>query len=171
MDPFLPYLAGFFDGEGSIGIYRNGQRHGCTLRVQITQTVTPESTELLTGCRQRWGGSLGPFNRTLRRPAWNFQVTASKGIAMLDDIRPWLRLKAEQADYATDWWAQRDRAARGPDGRMLPMSAESAQRDREAEAVLKAMKHGKDVDIVMADAADLVQIEHTLRQFLNVKGQ
>jgi tRNA-splicing ligase RtcB len=29
----------------------------------------------------------------------------------------------------------------------------------------------KDVDIVMADAADLVQIEHTLRQFLNVKGQ
>lgn len=29
----------------------------------------------------------------------------------------------------------------------------------------------KDVDIVMADAADLVKIEHTLRQILNVKGQ
>lgn len=29
----------------------------------------------------------------------------------------------------------------------------------------------KDVDVVMADAADLVQVEHTLRQFLNVKGQ
>lgn len=28
----------------------------------------------------------------------------------------------------------------------------------------------KDVDVVMADAADLVQIEHTLRQVLNVKG-
>lgn len=29
----------------------------------------------------------------------------------------------------------------------------------------------KDVDVVMADAADLVQVEHTLRQILNVKGQ
>ncbi len=29
----------------------------------------------------------------------------------------------------------------------------------------------KDVDVVMADAADLVKIEHTLRQFLNVKGE
>lgn len=28
----------------------------------------------------------------------------------------------------------------------------------------------KDVDVVMRDAADLVQVEHTLRQFLNVKG-
>jgi tRNA-splicing ligase RtcB len=28
----------------------------------------------------------------------------------------------------------------------------------------------KDVDVVMADAADLVQVDHTLRQILNVKG-
>jgi tRNA-splicing ligase RtcB len=28
----------------------------------------------------------------------------------------------------------------------------------------------KDVDVVMADAADLVEVRHTLRQFLNVKG-
>ena len=28
----------------------------------------------------------------------------------------------------------------------------------------------KDIDVVMEDAADLVQIEHTLRQIVNVKG-
>jgi tRNA-splicing ligase RtcB len=28
----------------------------------------------------------------------------------------------------------------------------------------------KDIDVVMADAADLVEVEHTLRQVLNVKG-
>ena len=28
----------------------------------------------------------------------------------------------------------------------------------------------KDVDVVMADAADLVEIRHTLRQIVNVKG-
>ncbi|WP_165367733.1 RtcB family protein, partial [Phytoactinopolyspora endophytica] len=29
----------------------------------------------------------------------------------------------------------------------------------------------KDIDIVMADAADLVEIRHTLRQVVNVKGE
>jgi tRNA-splicing ligase RtcB (3'-phosphate/5'-hydroxy nucleic acid ligase) len=28
----------------------------------------------------------------------------------------------------------------------------------------------KDIDVVMADAADLVEIRHTLRQIVNVKG-
>ena len=28
----------------------------------------------------------------------------------------------------------------------------------------------KDIDVVMEDAADLVQVEHTLRQIVNVKG-
>jgi len=45
-------------------------------------------------------------------------------------------------------------------------------RAEEAEAFVDEIPGAyKDVDIVMADAADLVQIEHTLRQFLNVKGQ
>jgi tRNA-splicing ligase RtcB len=28
----------------------------------------------------------------------------------------------------------------------------------------------KDIDVVMADAADLVEVRHTLRQIVNVKG-
>jgi tRNA-splicing ligase RtcB (3'-phosphate/5'-hydroxy nucleic acid ligase) len=28
----------------------------------------------------------------------------------------------------------------------------------------------KDIDVVMADAADLVSVDHTLRQVVNVKG-
>ena len=28
----------------------------------------------------------------------------------------------------------------------------------------------KDIDLVMADAADLVEVRHTLRQIVNVKG-
>ena len=104
MDLSLPYLAGFFDGEGSIGIYTNGLGTGRTLRVQLTQTVTPQSTALLTAMRDRWGGSLCPFNRTLRRNAWNWQVSAGKGIVFLRDVRPWLLLKADQADVVLTWW-------------------------------------------------------------------
>lgn len=159
MDLCLPYVAGFFDGEGSVGIYRNGQSHGRTLRVQIAQTVTPASTDLLTQCRERWGGSLGPFNRTLRRPAWNFQTTASKGVAMLRDLRPWLRLKADQADFALAWWDQRAGPVRGSDGRMLATTPEMALLERQAEAQLKAMKHACD-DQVMACPADLAPKDH-----------
>jgi len=28
----------------------------------------------------------------------------------------------------------------------------------------------KDIDVVMADAADLIDVKHTLRQIVNVKG-
>jgi hypothetical protein len=72
VDAFLPYIAGFFDGEGSIGIYRGGHTNGRALRVQLTQNVTPDSTELLRECRIRWGGSLSLMNRSARRPAWNW---------------------------------------------------------------------------------------------------
>jgi hypothetical protein len=105
VDTFLPYLAGFFDGEGSIGIYRNGDQHGGrTLRVQLTQNVSVASTLLLKECQTRWGGSLCEMNRNDKRTAWNWQASATSGVKALSDIRPWLRLKAEEADIARQWW-------------------------------------------------------------------
>jgi hypothetical protein len=101
VDTFLPYFAGFFDGEGSIGVYTNGNKHrGRTLRVSITQNVGPEATELLKESRRRWGGALTLMNRTYARPAWIWQVSASNGVRALRDMRPYLRLKAAQADIA-----------------------------------------------------------------------
>jgi hypothetical protein len=139
----LPYLAGFFDGEGSIGIYTNGLGRGRTLRVQITQTVTPISTELLTAMRDRWGGALCPFNRALRRNAWNWQASATKGYCFLRDVRPWLLLKAEQADVVLAWWPNRTGPRRGPDGRMLPMLPDAQAADELAQQLLRNLKHAE----------------------------
>jgi hypothetical protein len=139
----LPYLAGFFDGEGSIGIYTNGQRSGRTLRVQITQTVTPHSTELLTAMRDRWGGSLCPFNRALRRNAWNWQASATNGYVFLRDVRPWLFLKADQADVALAWWPNRTGPRRGADGRLLPMLPDARAADELAQRLLRKLKHAE----------------------------
>ena len=136
----LPYIAGFFDGEGSIGIYLNGKKHGRTLRVQLTQTVTPQSTELMTALRDRWGGSLCPYNKALRRPAWNWQVSAASGYAFLLEVRPYLLLKADQADVALTWWANRALPRRGPDGRRMPMPPETRTADEVAERALKELK-------------------------------
>lgn len=136
----LPYVAGFFDGEGSIGIYRNGRGNGCTLHVQITQTVGPQADELLRAIQARWGGSLTPMNKKLRRPAWNYQASASAGVALLRDLRPYLLLKADQADVALAWWDAREKPRRGADGRRMPMSPEGRAHDQRASETLKAMK-------------------------------
>jgi hypothetical protein len=77
VDLSLPYVAGFFDGEGSIGVYLNGQQRARTLRVQITQNVSPPATQLLTALRDRWGGSLCEMNRANKQKAWNWQVSAT----------------------------------------------------------------------------------------------
>jgi hypothetical protein len=46
-DIFLSYLAGFFDGEGSVGIYSSNKQfnHAC-LRVQLKQNESKEIVEV-----------------------------------------------------------------------------------------------------------------------------
>ena len=140
MDTFLPYLAGFFDGEGSIGIYSNGAKKGRTLRVQLTQNVSPLATELLQECRSRWGGSLSLMNRSLRKQAWNWQASAANGRRVLLDIRPWLRLKAAEADIALRFWDERGFCRRDASGRFLALDATTVRRMDATEAALRLAK-------------------------------
>jgi hypothetical protein len=141
LDLSLPYVAGFFDGEGSIGVYLNGQRQGRTLRVQLTQTATPQATELLAAIRARWGGSLCLMNRAKPRQAWNWQASAGKGYLFLRDVRPWLILKAEQADLVLKWWAARPGPRRSVvDGRHLPLSDADRAAAIAVDRALRAMK-------------------------------
>jgi hypothetical protein len=170
MDLNLAYMAGFFDGEGSIGIYRGGSAAGRSLRCQVTQNVSPESAALLKACRARWGGSLAIMNRRLKYPAYNWQVSGPRALRLLCELRPYLTVKAAQADVAIEWQQNKPVPNRGPDGRMLPQSPVITAYHDEVAARLAALKRGKPVDQVMADAADLVEIRHTLRRIVNVEG-
>ena len=143
MDEFLVYMAGFFDGEGSIGVYTNGKRNGRTLRVQVTQTITESSSKLLDEAQSRWGGSLCTFNKRERRAAFIWQLTASGGYKFLKDVRPWLRLKAKEADLVLTWWPARAGAMRDPaTGRRLPLSVEDREADSLIDAQLRILKKG-----------------------------
>jgi hypothetical protein len=166
MDGFLPYIAGFFDGEGSIGIYRGGSTQGRTLRVQLTQNATVPSTMLLLECQRRWGGSLCPMNPSGKRVAWNWQASASSGIRALTDMRPHLRLKAQEADMALDWWATRPKPRRSPSGRILPFTAAEREADSTAEMALKSAKRGatRSWTIRLRGGGSLVAISHTFTQ-------
>lgn len=139
----LEYIAGFFDGEGSIGIYSNSNRRsrgGYCLRVQVTQNQGDESQLLLDELLERFGGCSSPMNRSGKRPAWIWQVNGDDGAAFLCSIRPYLRLKAEQADVAVAWHQSRPQRERDRSGRMVAFP-DSWFIDSEAASVkLKMMK-------------------------------
>ena len=163
------YIAGFFDGEGSIGVYRNG-RGNFHLRTQLTQNVLPSSEALLSGLKERFGGNLARMRSSIYRrgEAFNWQLNGTVAAQFLRTIRPYLVLKAEQADVAMAWQEAKPAPQRDARGRMVGARREHPI-DLEAERLLKALKSFSAAE-VMAAQADHVEIVHTLKQVVCVKG-
>lgn len=122
----LAYLAGIIDADGTIGIKRSTYsmriRGDATVpmyseRIAVRQ-VEPDAIALL---HDLFGGYRG-INRPSAvrgKPLHSWQVTDKKAVACLKAIRPYLRLKARQADNALALRAVKDRSriARVPRGR------------------------------------------------------
>lgn len=137
----LEYIAGFFDGEGSIGIYSNSGRKesvGWNLRTQLVQNVSPESEAILDELVQRYGGNVTYRDRGRRCANW--QCGGQNALHFLSEILPHLVLKREQAEFAIQWQLGRPHPTRDERGRIQPLpdwyqEYAIAGRDR-----LKAMK-------------------------------
>lgn len=98
MDAPVAYLAGFFDGEGYVGIHKTGGRYA--LRVSVTQ-LDPRPPILF---QQRYGGNIhrAPDKRGFRALiVWT--LVAGRAAAMLEEIRPLLVVKADQVDAALEF--------------------------------------------------------------------
>ncbi len=139
----VEYYAGFFDGEGSIGIYRNGTglHH---LRTQITQNVSDATTELFKELKEAYGGNLGIMRSSIYRnnEAYNWQLNGEGAKNFLMDLLPHLRLKRTQALVACAWqMALHQPSQRNALGRMVA-AARNRPEDLMAEAVMKALKKG-----------------------------
>lgn len=163
------WIAGFFDGEGSIGIYRNGQRT-FHLRTQITQNASAATKEVLSALQNRFGGNLARMRGDIYRGkmAFNWQLNGNVAAAFLGVVLPHLRLKREQAEVAIAWQRQHLPPSRDERGRMTA-HPKDAPLDVGTEILLKALKR-QEIDAVMAAQADLVDVVHTLKQVLCVKG-
>jgi len=101
MDEELAYLAGFFDGEGSIAITRSNNRY--TMKVEVTQ-LDPAP---LIRFQSRFGGSL--FRKPDRRgyrSMISWVVVAGGAEHMLNALRPYMSVKREQADVALEFRAR-----------------------------------------------------------------
>lgn len=99
----LAYVAGFFDGEGCIGLYQaNSCRSSVRLAVQIFQNHGSAQDDLMRAIHAQWGGTLHDRGR-----GFHYGANGKTGAKLLRDLRPHLRLKAEQADIALEWFDSR----------------------------------------------------------------
>ena len=65
------YIAGFFDGEGTIGLYSRKDGKAYHLRIQITQNVSEESLAIFTYLKTKYGGNLGTQKTTSGNTKFN----------------------------------------------------------------------------------------------------
>jgi hypothetical protein len=125
-DKFLvPYLAGFFDGEGHIAIGLNKNPSGKRrwyLRFAAHQ-VDPRPLYLL---KERYGGSIQFTDRRgQQRPIYEWVATSIKAYKALKELRPFLIVKADEARLAMEF--QELLFARGTDRSALSEEEEEAR--------------------------------------------
>lgn len=166
----LAYLAGFFDGEGCIGIYQNGNTKGYFLSVQITQNDSATSRPMLEQLRDLWGGSIsGRTHQSTGNRRLGYTLTGDRAAVLLDALLPYLVGKREQALVAVAWQRNRSSVTRDARGRVVPRSDDERAYDASAAEVVRLLK-SQTLEHVMEDQKDLVRPLHTLSQILNYKG-
>ena len=91
------YIAGFFDGEGSVGIYRNGRMFA------VSVTFVQKNPAILLWIQEIFGGVLVATKpeHSLYSTEMGFQLryTSKDHVTViLRTLRPYIRVKKEQVD-------------------------------------------------------------------------
>lgn len=144
MDMFVPYIAGFFDGEGTVDIrWRmakagNGKKYErFEVRVMLCQMVIKP----LEMCRGRWGGSI----QMQKVPRWI--VTGQQAAKFLRDILPFLIVKKDEAEIAVEFAAtMRDGVVNTAGSKGVdPISAEIREKRRALHEKIRRVRVEKGV--------------------------
>lgn len=99
------YLAGLFDGEGSVSLNRyrrNGGNHRCILKIHLSST----DRSVISWLQENFGGSVtivGAINGHKELHRWSLVSSAASDL--LYDMLPYLRIKEEHAFIGIDWQA------------------------------------------------------------------
>jgi len=106
--PSLEYLAGLFDGEGSIFITSTTNKYGkhhLYLRVGINIT----NKYIPTLYHNRFGGNIGTIpSRGNRKIQWYWRVSGEDADNFIKTIQPYLLIKKYQAQIAIDFYNNKD---------------------------------------------------------------
>lgn len=94
------YTAGLIDGEGTITI--NNSKQADTYAIRVAVGMCDVATAIITGLQRTYGGRVNPMkpDSERSRPQLRWTVEGETAAAVLEIIRPFLILKAPQADLA-----------------------------------------------------------------------
>jgi hypothetical protein len=97
----LPYIAGLFDGEGSVSITKPSERSDrYRVIVQIAMTHKPT----VDAVQAEFGGRVQTVKQSVynsnARDRYDWRLQDSAAVEFLRSIRPWLVTKATAADIA-----------------------------------------------------------------------
>jgi len=164
------YIAGFFDGEGSIGIYNRKDRYnGACLRTQLTQNKTRESFLILSFLKNKYGGNLSEQKTLSNGIKYNWQLNPKGVEKFLKDIQPYLILKNTQAQLALYWLKNRPKVNRDRGGKVVKFKGDEIEFTRKIIMSMKALKK-EDISVVMKNQEDLVEVLVELQPLAVIKG-
>ena len=134
----IKYLAGFFDGEGSISIifrqYKNGAR-GYQVLVQISNT----NLSILEIFKEKFGGQIRPLKKMMSqyKQAWLWRIVSRQALSFLEQIIPYLIIKTNQAILAISF-----QKSLRPQGINTPIDAKELGLRNDAIIKMKLLNKG-----------------------------
>jgi hypothetical protein len=101
----IEYLAGFFDGEGSICITGMGTKRKGAARLAVRCQVSNTNEVIVREFQRRWGGTVAERRQPAgSRRQWGWSISHRAGRAFLDELVPHLFVKRRQAEIARRFW-------------------------------------------------------------------
>lgn len=167
----LQYIAGFFDGEGSIGIYyRQKTKDRFHLRTQLTNNKNKDTQKLMTYLMDKFGGNLSEQITLSGRVKYNWQLNSDKAVYFLKKIEPYLIFKKDQAIIAINWQEQRPKPIRDSRGRIQVKRKRTVDFDVKVSRLVKALKR-EDINTVLKNHKDLIEVATKLLPLTVIKGE
>lgn len=151
----IRYAAGLFDGEGYIRISRQQLKQFKThVRYQLFVGMAMTDPRALVQFGKEFGGSLcwgSPRKNPIHKPLHFWTVSSLNARLFLERVRPYLIVKAEQADLAIEF--QNGKESKPYWGKVT--SEEYARRERIRKEILR-LKH------VLYDPADFGMVANSV---------
>jgi len=110
----LAYYAGFFDGEGWIGLRENNFGHQQKSTYYFSCQVGSTNEWIIQSLKFAFGGSILLRRQNPKwKDVWVWTVSARKATSFLQLIYPYLKLKKPQADIVLKFQRHKVRSGRG----------------------------------------------------------
>jgi hypothetical protein len=137
----LSYIAGFFDGEGSLGIYSSSKKfNDCCLRVQIKQNESIEVCKIFKFLYENYEGFTSKTITYSGKTCLTYSSSGNNACSFLRDIMEFSLIKKEQIRLAIEWQEGRKPPLRNIKGRICPKPENEINRDIEYSNKIRLLK-------------------------------